>query len=82
MYKLAEDQYQLQLGEPFWMPEVGLGLGRYQGTVGDIPLELLGWFDKAGSRILTAEERILTAEEKANRLAARLRELGEDPESV
>ena len=82
VYKLVEGQYQLQLGEPFWMPEVGLGLGRYQGTVGDIPLELLGWFDKAGSRILTAEERILTAEEKANRLAARLRELGEDPESV
>lgn len=82
VYKLIEGRYQLQLGEPFWMSEVGLGLGRYQGTVGNIPLELLGWFEEAGSRILTAEEKVVAAEEKANRLAARLRALGEDPESI
>jgi Uma2 family endonuclease len=75
VYKLVNGQYQLQIGEPFWMPEVGLALGRYQGTVGGNSLELLGWFKEAGDRILTAEE-------KAERLAARLRELGEDPESI
>jgi len=35
--------------------------------------EVLSWFDERGDRYLTTEER-------AERLAARLRELGEDPE--
>jgi Uma2 family endonuclease len=75
VYKLVDGQYQLQIGEPFWMPEVGLGLGRYAGTVGGRPMELLGWFKEGGDRILTSEE-------KAERLAARLRELGADPEQA
>ena len=31
VYKLIDDIYQLQLGEPLWMSEAGLGIGRYQG---------------------------------------------------
>lgn len=54
------------------MSEVGLRLGRYEEKVSDRATELLGWFEKIGKRILTSEE-------KAERLAARLRELGEDP---
>lgn len=57
------------------MPEVGLGLGRYSGTIGGRPLELLGWFNVEGKRFLTPEEN-------AERLAARLRELGEDPAAI
>jgi hypothetical protein len=53
------------------MPEVGLGIARYQGTVGGIQQEVLGWFDAQGHRYLTSEE-------KTARLAARLRERGED----
>lgn len=75
VYKLVDDSYQLQIGEPFWMPEVGLGIGRYQGKVSDRAIELLGWFDETGKRILTAEE-------KAQRLAERLRGLGEAPELI
>ncbi|MEM9486424.1 MAG: Uma2 family endonuclease [Cyanobacteria bacterium P01_F01_bin.116] len=75
LYKLVDDTYQLQLGEPFWMPEISLAIGRYQGTVGGIQQELLGWFDAQGKRYLTPEE-------KAERLAARLRELGEDPDQL
>ena len=75
VYKLVEGQYQLEIGEPFWMPEAGLGLGRYKGTVSGQPMELLGWFEETGKRILTSEE-------KAERLAARLREMGEDSESM
>ena len=71
-YKLVDGDYQLQVGEPFWITEVGLGLGRYQGSFGGRKRELLGWVDDKGQRILTPEE-------KAERLAARLRELGEDP---
>lgn len=72
VYKLIDGSYKLQIGEPFWMPEVGLGIGRYQGKVSDRAMELLGWFEKTGERILTAEER-------AELLAKRLRELGEEP---
>jgi Uma2 family endonuclease len=82
VYKLVDGQYQLQIGEPFWMPEVELGLGRYAGTVGGRPMELLGWFQEGGDRILTAEENSDYFQSKAERLAARLRELGEDPESI
>ena len=57
------------------MPEVGLGIGRYQGLIGGIEQELLGWFNSKGNRYLTPEET-------AERLAARLRELGEDPEKI
>ncbi|MEO0869686.1 MAG: Uma2 family endonuclease [Cyanobacteria bacterium J06642_11] len=75
LYKLVDDTYQIQLGEPFWMPEIDLAIGRYQGTVGGIQQELLGWFTQQGKRYLTPEE-------KAERLAARLRELGEDPDAI
>ncbi|MBE9068983.1 Uma2 family endonuclease [Leptolyngbya cf. ectocarpi LEGE 11479] len=75
LYKLVNNTYQLQLGEPFWMPEVGLAIGRYPGSAGGIQKELLGWFDAQGKRYLTPEE-------KAERLAARLRELGEDPDQL
>ncbi|MEL6454247.1 MAG: Uma2 family endonuclease [Cyanobacteria bacterium J06623_5] len=27
IYRLEQGQYQLQTGEPFWMPEVGIGIG-------------------------------------------------------
>lgn len=82
VYKLIEGAYQLQLGEPFWMPEVGLGIGRYQGTIGGNAQEMLSWFDEKGDRILTTEERANQLQSKADRLAARLREMGEDPEEI
>jgi Uma2 family endonuclease len=57
LYKLIEGQYQLQLGEPYWMPEVGLAIGRSQGTVGGIQREVLSWFDAQGQRYPSAEEQ-------------------------
>lgn len=80
LYKLVDDTYQLQLGEPFWMPEVNLAIGRYQGTAGGIQQELLGWFDAQGKRYLTPEEKAERLADRSERLAARLRELGEDPD--
>ncbi len=75
VYKLVDNDYQNQVGEPFWMPEISLAIGRYQGVVGGIEQELLGWFDAQGKRYLMPEE-------KAELLAARLRELGEDPDRI
>ena len=48
VYKLIQGQYALQGGEPYWMPEVGLGLGRHQQTLWGIDQELLAWFDDQG----------------------------------
>lgn len=78
VYKLVDGNYQLQIGEPFWMPEVGLGIGRFQSVSSGTSQELLCWFNQQGTRYLTPEERA----ERAERLAARLRELGEDPDQI
>jgi Uma2 family endonuclease/uncharacterized protein YukE len=49
VYKLQAEGYALQSGEPFWMPEVGLGIGRVQGELGGIEQEWLAWHDGAGN---------------------------------
>jgi Uma2 family endonuclease len=81
VYKLVDGEYQLQIGEPFWLPEVGLGIGRVQRVINGIPREVLYWYDEGGNRYLTAEEREQQQRLRAERLAARLRELGEEPEN-
>jgi Uma2 family endonuclease len=75
VYKLVDGEYALQIGEPFWMPEIGLGIGRC--PLGNDPLkrEVLGWFQANGDRYLSEAE---TERLRAERLARRLRELGED----
>ena len=57
------------------MPEVRFDIGWYQGTIGCNPTARLGWFIVDGDRTLSAEE-------KAEKLTARLRELGEDLEKL
>jgi Uma2 family endonuclease len=87
LYKLnAAGTYQLQIGEPYWMPEVGLGIGRCQGVFNGIDRELLAWFDRSGTRYLMPEESVLAQKqiaqaerERADRLAEKLRALGIDP---
>jgi Putative restriction endonuclease len=103
VYKLVDNKYQLQIGEPYWMPEVGLGIGRHQGIIAGIPQELLCWYNQIGIRYLTsdeiaqsekqqrelAEQQRELAEQEAEierqqreRLAAKLRELGIDPDNI
>jgi Uma2 family endonuclease len=52
VYKLEGKQYQLQKGEPYWMPEIGLGIGRVQGKLGGIDREWLAWHDQEGTPYL------------------------------
>ena len=75
IYKLVEGSYRLQIGEPFWMPEIGLALGRCQVTTGGLDRQVLSWFDESGDRYLSAEER-------GERMAAKLRELGVNPDTL
>jgi Uma2 family endonuclease len=92
-YKLINGHYHLQLGEPFWMPEIGLGIGRWQTVLGGVDEEILTWFDEHSRRHLspdererqqTEQERQRTEQERQRRLQleAFLREKGFDPENL
>lgn len=82
VYKQIDGAYHLQIGEPQWMPEVGLGIGRYSIVLGALQQEGLAWFDEQGHRYLTADERSQQERQRSQRLAERLRELGEDPDQL
>lgn len=76
VYKLENGVYQLQVGEPFWMPEIGLGIGRCVLPSDPMRREVLSWYDEGRNRCLSEAE---VERHRAERLAARLRELGEEP---
>ncbi|MGI8499633.1 MAG: Uma2 family endonuclease [Hassallia sp.] len=96
VYRLVNDEYELQPGNPIWLPEIGLGIGRDRGIYQGIAREWLYWYDEQGQRLLTPEERITEAEERANYeeqrrveaeqrekiLAEKLTALGVDPETL
>lgn len=79
VYKLINQNYQLQIGEPYWMSEIGLGIGRHQGIIGGIAQEFLSWYDQQGNRYLTPEEIAQSEKQRADKLAEYLRSLGIDP---
>jgi hypothetical protein len=79
VYKLENNIYRQQIGEPYWMPEVALGIGRYQGEVGKLPQELLTWYDERGNRYLSGEEQERRQKE---RLESFLRSQGIDPNQL
>ena len=62
VYKLVDSEYRLQIGEPYWMPEIGLGLGRTLGRIGGLEREILSWFDEQGDRYLSGEEQAAQAQ--------------------
>ncbi len=74
VYKLVNGKYQRQAGEPLWMPEVGLGIGRCQEMSGVVGQEVLSWFDEQGERYLRSEEQVQIMQEQlqAVRQQARL----------
>lgn len=72
---------------------LNLDLGRWSGTFQGIEAVWLRWFTPEGEMLLTeaeaarqhaedAEQRAEVAEQRALRLAERLRQLGEDPDSL
>lgn len=76
VYRLVNGKYELQPGNPVWLPDIGLGIGRERGNYQGITREWLYWYNQQGQRLLTPEERILQAEQRAKRLEDRLRSLG------
>jgi Uma2 family endonuclease len=49
VYRLERGQYCLATTEPYWMPEIGLGLGRYDRGYMGMGTEILTWFDGEGN---------------------------------
>ncbi|MEL6136521.1 MAG: Uma2 family endonuclease [Cyanobacteria bacterium J06628_6] len=82
IYKLEEGVYRRQIGEPFWMPEVGLGIGRTRQLLGGIERETLRWFDAQGRMYPSPDEELVQARQRAERLAEYLRSLGLDPDNL
>ncbi|NJR71378.1 MAG: hypothetical protein HC771_24230 [Synechococcales cyanobacterium CRU_2_2] len=92
-YKLVDGVYQRQPGEPFWMPEIGLGMGRHTRWFGRVEREVLYWFGPDQQRYLAADERVIAADQRAiaaehqveqarsqlEQLQAQLRGLGIEP---
>jgi Uma2 family endonuclease len=75
VYRLEQGQYVRQIGNPVWLPEIGLGIGHEVGLQEGIRRDWLYWYDEAGTRHLApedalAQERILREREKLIRREA------------
>ncbi|HEY9711343.1 MAG TPA: hypothetical protein V6D48_24250, partial [Oculatellaceae cyanobacterium] len=69
VYRLVNREYQLQIGEPFWMPEIGLGIGRTLTQTGGLQREVLSWYNEQGNRYLTPEEQLARYRERFGELS-------------
>jgi Uma2 family endonuclease len=56
VYCLVDGRYVLVAGEPVWLSEIGLGIGRGPGTVDGWSREWLYWFSEEGERYPVPEE--------------------------
>ncbi|MEL6492340.1 MAG: Uma2 family endonuclease [Cyanobacteria bacterium J06634_6] len=76
LYKLVESpegkRYQLQMGEPCWMPEVGLGIGRTRKLFGGIEIEMLLWHNEQGMSYPLPEEALKQLQLLVKRLQQQL----------
>ncbi|MDY7012580.1 MAG: Uma2 family endonuclease, partial [Cyanobacteriota bacterium] len=70
VYKLVNGTYRWQIGEPIWLPEIQLGLGRGMRNYGGVEREVLYWFDEGGKRYLSSEE----AEQQAQQQLLQIRQ--------
>jgi Uma2 family endonuclease len=91
LYKLIEGEYVLQSDgkQPYWMPEIGLGIGAERLKYVSREREWLCWYDERGVRYPTPIERTVAAQQKVDAtqrenavLRQRLIELGVDPDTL
>jgi Uma2 family endonuclease len=62
VYRLENGQYVRQIGNPVWMPEIGLGIGHEMGTYKQISQDWLYWYDEQGIKY-PAQEDVLRQQE-------------------
>jgi Uma2 family endonuclease len=85
VYKLENGEYVRQVGNPVWMPELGLGIGHDIATHEGIRRDWLYWYDQQGdrypapeaalkqARILREQEQIAREQEQIAREREQLR---------
>jgi hypothetical protein len=64
------------------MPEIGLGIGYERGEYCGITRDWLYWYTETNERYPTPSEQIDRERDRSNRLAAKLRSLGIDPDEI
>ncbi|AUS99849.1 hypothetical protein CLI64_05295 [Nostoc sp. CENA543] len=64
VHKLVNGKYELQTGNPVWLPEIGLGIGCERGNYCGVTREWMYWYDEEGKRYPTPEERINQAQQQ------------------
>ena len=65
VYKLVNGKYELQTGNPVWLPEIGLGIGCERGNYSGVTREWLYWYNQEGKRYPTPQEWILQETQRA-----------------
>ncbi|MBE9005108.1 Uma2 family endonuclease [Fortiea sp. LEGE XX443] len=82
---LENGQYTLQTADAngrFWIPELELFLGIWRGERLCQTINWLRWWDREGNLLLWSSEQAEQERQRADILAAKLRELGIDPEAI
>jgi Uma2 family endonuclease len=82
VYELKDSVYESLQGEPIWLSQIKLGIGREIGVYQGIEREWLYWYDQQGKRYLTSGEKAIEAQERATKLADKLRSLGINPNDL
>ena len=75
VYRLVEGKYERQSGEPVWMPEIGLGIGREKGICEQWQRDWLYWYGEQGNRYPVPEEVIEQLRQRVEQLQQRATEM-------
>jgi Uma2 family endonuclease len=65
VYKLIQGKYLPVVGNPIWLPEIGLGIGKERATFQLREREWMFWYDEAGERYLTPQEMNKLSQQRA-----------------
>ena len=81
--RLVEGRYEPQVPDEnsrFWIPEMNLFLGTWDGQRSNLSTTWLRWWDSSGNPLLWGREQIEQERQRAERLTAQLRALGVEPD--
>jgi Uma2 family endonuclease len=85
-FQLTGGRYQEQVLDPsqprLWLPELGLGLGLWQGAFEGVARHWLRWYDNQGTWLPTDAERAMQAEAQLRQVALHLLQQGMTVEQV